>query len=276
MKNKNKDYLVCIDSDGCVINTMNIKHEKCFGPCIIEVWNLYEYEELILSRWNDINLYSNTRGINRFKGIGMILKEIDTSYKKIEDLDSYLNWLNGNEQLSNEDLMNYIENNSDECSKNVLKWSDMVNNKVASLDPSMKVSFEKCAEVIKKIKTYADVVVLSAANKAAIEKEWEHNNLLHLVDDIYSQDIGTKDFCINELLKLGYDKNKVLKMGDAPGDLAAAKKNGVYFYPILFDTPNESWIEFDEIGLNKFISDDYQLYGIKKEEEFNNQFIGKN
>lgn len=29
---KKKDFLVCVDSDGCA---MDIKHFNCFGPCII-------------------------------------------------------------------------------------------------------------------------------------------------------------------------------------------------------------------------------------------------
>ena len=29
---KTQDYLVCVDSDGCAMDTMDIKHFKCFGP----------------------------------------------------------------------------------------------------------------------------------------------------------------------------------------------------------------------------------------------------
>ena len=66
---RKKDYLVCVDSDGCAMDTMDIKHKKCFGPCLIEVWNLQQWEEEILDRWYEINLYSELRGINRNKGI---------------------------------------------------------------------------------------------------------------------------------------------------------------------------------------------------------------
>ena len=37
---KKKDFLICIDSDGCAIDTMDIKHIKCFGPCMVTEWNL--------------------------------------------------------------------------------------------------------------------------------------------------------------------------------------------------------------------------------------------
>ncbi len=39
---KSKDFLVCVDSDGCAMDTMDVKHEKCFGPKAVEVWGLQE------------------------------------------------------------------------------------------------------------------------------------------------------------------------------------------------------------------------------------------
>ena len=64
------DFLVCVDSDGCVMDTMNCKHFHCFGPCMVTEWCLEEWKEEILDRWNVINLFSMTRGINRFQGFG--------------------------------------------------------------------------------------------------------------------------------------------------------------------------------------------------------------
>jgi len=62
-----KEFLVCVDSDGCAMDTMDIKHKKCFGPRLISEWGLEKWEDRVLERWNEINLYSATRGINRFK-----------------------------------------------------------------------------------------------------------------------------------------------------------------------------------------------------------------
>jgi len=72
---KKHDYLVCVDSDGCAMDTMNCKHFHCFGPCMVTEWALEQWEEEILHRWNDINLFQMTRGINRFKGLVMALLE---------------------------------------------------------------------------------------------------------------------------------------------------------------------------------------------------------
>ena len=37
--NKSKDFLICVDSDGCIMDTMDIKHFKCFGPCMVKEWD---------------------------------------------------------------------------------------------------------------------------------------------------------------------------------------------------------------------------------------------
>ena len=34
--NRKKRFAVCVDSDGCAMDTMNIKHIRCFGPCMVE------------------------------------------------------------------------------------------------------------------------------------------------------------------------------------------------------------------------------------------------
>ena len=53
---KRNDFLVCVDSDGCAMDTMDIKHFRCFGPCMVAEWELNAWQEEILARWNEINL----------------------------------------------------------------------------------------------------------------------------------------------------------------------------------------------------------------------------
>ena len=67
---RGSDYLICIDSDGCAMDTMDIKHYRCFGPCMVAEWGLEKWQDALLARWNDINLYTGTRGINRYKALG--------------------------------------------------------------------------------------------------------------------------------------------------------------------------------------------------------------
>ena len=89
---KKHDYLVCVDSDGCAMDTMDCKHIHCFGPRMVEEWGLEAWKEAILERWNVINLYSMTRGINRFKGLNMMLTEVNEQYTSIAGLSDLTDW----------------------------------------------------------------------------------------------------------------------------------------------------------------------------------------
>ena len=100
--NKSKDFLICVDSDGCIMDTMDIKHFKCFGPCMVKEWGLEQWQDEILNRWNDINLYTMTRGINRFAGLSMALSEINEKYCRIEGIEEFVQWANNAKELSND------------------------------------------------------------------------------------------------------------------------------------------------------------------------------
>jgi len=104
-----KEFLVCIDSDGCAINSMECKHRKCFGPYVVDVWNLEAWREEILNRWNDINLYSMTRGINRFLGLEMILTEVSERYCAIDGICHYSRWCRETDTFSNEEIQKQID-----------------------------------------------------------------------------------------------------------------------------------------------------------------------
>ena len=98
---RKKDYLVCIDSDGCAMDTMDIKHHRCFGPCMVEEWELDNWRDPVLFRWNQVNLYSMTRGINRFKALALVLTGVDREYRKIEGLEALNRWVEELDELSN-------------------------------------------------------------------------------------------------------------------------------------------------------------------------------
>lgn len=74
--------------------------------------------------------------------------------------------------------------------------------------------------------------MVSSANRDAVEEEWSKFGLLEYTDIVLAQDVGNKAACIHAMLKFGYEKEKVLMIGDAPGDCAAAEKNG--FFTIQF------------------------------------------
>lgn len=269
---KKHDYLVCVDSDGCVMDTMNCKHFHCFGPCMVKEWELENWQDEILNRWNVINLFSMTRGINRFKGLAMALKEIDGKYTEIKGVDALLSWTETAPALSNDGVCKAIDTAKTEDEKLIFKkalaWSKAVNIAIVNLDESLKIPFEFALEGLDEAHKFADVAIVSSANRDAVEEEWEKFGLLKHTDICLAQDVGSKAACIEKMLEFGYDRSKVLMVGDALGDSDAAKKNGVYYYPILVNHEKQSWDELISTGFKKLVEGDYSDYAAQKEKEF--------
>ena len=264
---KSKAFLICVDSDCCAMDTMDIKHIRCFGPCMVKEWGLFAWEAPILKRWNDINLYTMTRGINRFKGLAQALREIDTQYCKIEEIDVLEKWVEESDELSNPALERAIAETDSVILKKALSWSRNVNDSINELPFSVKKPFVGVKEGLAYAHQLADIAIVSSANLQAVIEEWELYGLLDHVDIVLSQDTGSKAYCISELLKKGYDKEKVMMTGDAPGDFDAAKKNDVYYYPILVRHEKESWDEFMGKAVAKLVDGSYG--GDYQEEKIN-------
>lgn len=235
-------YLICVDSDGCAIDSMEIKHRTCFGPCAVTEWGLDTIKDDFLVRWNEINLYSPTRGINRFKGLSLILEEF-----KLQGWEEIKEWTERTEALSNDALK--LETSP--ALKKILDWSYRVNKAIESLP--LPTPFLNVKETLHVLSKQADIVVVSSANLRAIEKEWNDGSILDYVSVLMSQDNGSKKVCIANLLQKGYDREKVLMIGDAPGDKQAAEENEVHYYPIIPGDESKSWQLLKEQVWNEFI-----------------------
>ncbi len=268
---KKHDYLVCVDSDGCVMDTMNCKHFNCFGPCMVTQWGLEEWKDEILARWNVINLFSMTRGINRFKGLAMALGEINAKYTPIPGVEALAHWAETAPALSNDGVKAAAEAAEGEAKlilEKALAWSKAVNAAIVALDESLKLPYEGAKEGLAAAHSFADVAMVSSANRDAVEEEWGKFGLLEHTDIVLAQDVGSKAACIAAMLKFGYDPRKVLMIGDAPGDCDAAEKNGVHYYPILVNDEKASWDEAIAAAFPKLQAGEYAPYGAEKKQQF--------
>ena len=269
---KKHDYLICVDSDGCVMDTMNCKHFHCFGPCMVRQWGLEEWQEPILERWNVINLFSMTRGVNRFKGLAMALSEIDRQYTPIPGIKALQHWAETAPALSNDGVAQAALEATDPEAKAVLEkalaWSKAVNAAIVQLDDSLKVPYSGADEGLAAAHQFADVAMVSSANRDAVEEEWGKFGLLEHTDIVLAQDVGSKAACIAAMLRFGYDPDKVLMIGDAPGDYEAAVRNKVHFYPILVNHEKASWREAVTTAYGKLRKGAYAAYGAEKKQAF--------
>ena len=63
------DFLVGIDSDGCVFDSMELKHKECFIPHFINHYGLQGVSKYAREAAEFVNLYSKSRGANRFPAL---------------------------------------------------------------------------------------------------------------------------------------------------------------------------------------------------------------
>lgn len=253
---KTRDFLICIDSDGCVMDTMDVKHMRCFGPCLVYEWDLGEYRDEIIRLWRKVNLLSASRGVNRFQGLAQVMKNINENYTRVEGLDGYLEWVEFAQELSDKSLEGALAEKKNIFMKKALDWSRLVNQSMAMVSDTKKPPFEGTEAALRMAREQADIVILTAANRQEINKEWEVFELAQYTDLLMSQDNGKKEECLKKLLEKGYEKDHVLMVGDAPGDLAAGQAAGVLFYPILAYQERESWEKFSQ-ALERFIKGEY-------------------
>lgn len=255
---RTKDCLICIDSDGCAMDTMDIKHKHCFGPCMVREWGLEAHEKAVLDIWNEVNLYTMTRGTNRFKGLLLTMQLCgERGICHVEGYEEIRAWADKASALSNTTLKAEIEDAEKEkrdCNalKKALDWSLRTNECIAALPEDEMLPFDGMVEKLEKMHEFADVAVVSSANPEAVRSEWNRHGLVSHIDIMLTQEVGPKSFCIKKMLEYGYDKDKVIMIGDAPGDRKSAEKTGVKFFPILVNHEVESWDRFMNEGLEKF------------------------
>ncbi len=258
---KTKDYVLCVDSDGTVMDTMNGKHTRCFAPLAADMWHI-ENEERFFTIWNEINLFSKTRGVNRFKGLVYALHEVKKYELQLEDFSYIVNWVETAASLSNSTLAEAVKNESEHSAayrqlSKALLWSNSANECIHAFEQHCE-SFVGVSDALAEAVKNAHIVVVSSANTQALEFEWKQHDLFQFTDMIYGQEAGSKVFCIQQILSYGFDPSKVLMIGDAYGDMKAAEAAGVLFFPVLFGKEPQSWIEFQHNALPKLLNGDYE------------------
>ncbi|MGN0930705.1 MAG: HAD family hydrolase [Thermoguttaceae bacterium] len=258
---KTNDFLVGIDSDGCAFDTMELKHKECFIPCIIHHWGLKGISKYAREAAEFVNLYSKSRGVNRFPALIEVFKllqkrpEVVARGAKIEIPEILVEWMNKETKLGNAALAKYVEETGDPLMKKTLAWSLDVNETVDKIVGEGVPPFPMVRESLEKLQGKADVLVVSATPQAALQKEWANQGLLPFVQSICGQEVGTK----KESLAYAnlYPKNHALMIGDAPGDYKAALANNALFFPINPGEEEASWKRFFEEGAQKFLNEEF-------------------
>ena len=255
-------FLIGIDSDGCVFDSMEIKHKECFCPAFINHFNLQAVSKYAREVWEFVNLYSTTRGFNRFKTVirtlDLLAERDEVRMRKVEvpKLNSLREWIRRENKLGNPALKAEIKRNPDPELKQVLAWSLDVNTAVKKIVHNLP-PFPNVRESLEKLQSNVDIVVVSQTPGEALIREWQENRIDSFAEMICGQELGTKTEHLKMVSGGKYPKENVLMVGDAPGDLKAAQANEVLFYPINPGREEVSWDRFLNEVIGRFINGNY-------------------
>ena len=256
------DYLVGIDSDGCAFDTMELKHKECFIPNTINHWNLQGVSKYAREAAEFVNLYSKSRGVNRFPALVETLEwlqkrpEVRARHVKIEIPESLRDWIAREKKLGNPALEAVVEASGDAGLRQTLQWSTAVNDTVAHIVRGVP-PFPFVRESLERLRDKADAIVVSATPQEALVREWEEHDLTQYVQAICGQEIGTKKESLGYASRdteKEYAAGHTLMIGDAPGDYKAALANDALFFPVNPGAEEGSWRRFFEEGVDRFLS----------------------
>ncbi|HEQ72111.1 MAG TPA: HAD family hydrolase, partial [Spirochaetia bacterium] len=256
---KERDFFIGIDSDGCMFDTMEVKHKECFCPQTILCFRLQPVSKYAREAWEFVNLYSVTRGTNRYLSLQTTMEllaarpEVTRRGAVLPDLQSLRVWTRAESKLGEPALRAYVAHGGDAALKAVLTWSEAVNTAIREMVvgvPPFPLARESIAESMNR----ADLMVVSQTPHEALVREWREHELDRYVRLLAGQEQGAKRDHLEVAVAAGYAPERMLMIGDAPGDLSAARDNGMLFFPVIPGREIESWERFYHEARGRFFA----------------------
>ncbi len=260
------DFFIGIDSDGCAFDTMEVKHKECFTPNIIKHWGLQPVSKYAREAAEFVNLYSKWRGINRWPALIMVFDllrerpEVIRRGVEIPQAPRIREFIKAGETegipLSNDGLKHYMANHPDSELDRAWAWTTGVNATVADIVHGVP-PFPYVRERLKALCDKADMIVVSATPVGALTREWEEHDIAKYTHVIAGQEMGKKALHLELAAKDKYPPDRILMIGDAPGDMKAARANDALFYPINPSNEEQSWQRFYQEAMHRFLGGAY-------------------
>jgi phosphoglycolate phosphatase-like HAD superfamily hydrolase len=258
------EFFVGIDSDGCAFDTMEIKQKECFCPNTVKYWGLQPVSKYAREAVEFVNLYSKWRGVNRWPALVKVFDllreraEVQARHATIPEVPCIRNFIADDAfPRSNDGLKAYMQAYPDPELDTAWAWTTSVNATVADIVHGIP-PFPYVRESMEFLLDKADMIVVSQTPNEALEREWNEHDIARYVRIIAGQERGTKAVHLELAAKGKYPSERILMIGDAPGDLRAARANNALFYPINPGHEDESWRRFYEESVHRFLALEYQ------------------
>lgn len=256
------DFFVGIDSDGCAMDAMDIKHQECFTPAYIKHWDLQPISTLARQTALFVNLGSVTRGLNRWLALRQLLDllrdrvEVAERGVVIPDYPELTQFIDSEFPLTDKGIAAFATAYPSETIQRAIRWGEAVNAAIADMVhgcgpfPGVREAFAAMAPDV-------DCMTVSATPLHALQYEWTAHGLAPFMKVIAGQEMGSKAEHVEYAAKGKYPDDRILLIGDAPGDRDAAAKVHCLYYPILPGNEAGSWRRFTAEALPRFLGGTY-------------------
>ena len=250
---KRHEFLICTDSDGTVFDTMPLKH-RCFRDCLIRYFERHGLSagQATTEVWKYVNLDSVHRGENRFRALLLALDLLRERGEDIPETPRLRAWVATEPCLGNPALRKLLEQDFSEEMDLLYRWSvdsdEAIAANVRGIPP-----FPHVRDVLARASESADLMVVSHTPRATLEREWKEHGIDQFVMYLAGQECGSKSDHIRYASEGKYPPERILMIGDSPGDMAAAEANRALFFPIIPGHETESWRELSGEGLGRFL-----------------------
>jgi phosphoglycolate phosphatase-like HAD superfamily hydrolase len=265
---KTHDLLLAIDSDGCVFDSMTVK-QRVFREGVIEFWGLEAAADEVHRICEWVGLFSPWRGLNRFQLLLKFFQSLQAGssgtqmgFQGLEKLQAAFPnigkilptaeleaFVKSGLTLSMPELEKWIKQTGSTELESVLEWSREMSRRIAEI--AVFPVFDGVFQSLEQLHSEADLIVVSQTTEDALVREWDHAGIAKFVDVIAGAELGSKQVSLETAMKGRCGPQQTLMIGDATGDLEAARAAGCLFFPILPGNEVNSWKELCAEGMER-------------------------
>lgn len=241
---------------------MEIKHKRVFQPLALEIWGLQSVQTEYYRIAESINLYSVHRGVNRFQGLVMAFERLapysETGRNAVIGYTDLSDFILSGAAVSAHSLAEYNTKKQSPFIDKVLEWTVRCDELYAQImEDEGNPSYPGVSAILKQASQHAEIMVISSSSNDTLNKDWGDAGLLPLITEVAGQEMGSKSHQLESALSGDFPPSKALMIGDAPGDLDAARANGILFYPIIPGAEAQSWERFETEAIERFYEGSY-------------------
>ena len=251
------DFAVCIDTDGCTLDNMWAKQVVVFHPHYMDFNGLRAIEMFFRLHAEHHNLWGKTRGCDRYLAVRHTLTSLledpeardvlpaDRVRDLLASVEGYVQFVDRSEGqwgFGIPSLRHYHEQNGlDYNITRLLGWSEAVDRTFQFVTLGMS-PFDGVRETLADLCEKADILVVSATPYSDLSRWWTRTGLAEY-DEMEGIAWAWQKAEHIRLLKEagGYADDQVIMIGDGGGDLKAARANAAMFYPTPAGKEQEAW-----------------------------------